>query len=460
MLEYMFVMSREAKVEVGVSEMMLEEQQLPNLHTRPNKKLPEPNKKNHKLQYQPHPTGPQMETHQPQSLSPYHKRTHKTTQDRSTHPPSCKLAKCPSPQTSKTLLLPNHASRPPPERLQHKNTPRLIQDLQHTTITPTSTFASLDITNMYSNIPIIQTKHILEIILHLNHTDSKIKTELLDWFETITQQNYFRHNDKTITQSDGLAMGAPSSSIIAEIFLQHIEHTHLPHLTRQHRLVNYARYVDEILLIYDSQHTDLQSILHDFNSLHQNLHFTGETECNNAINYLDITIHKTPSKINISVYRKPTFTDTIIPYTSNHPTQHKFVAVSFLYNRLNTYQLQPAEYQQEENTIHNILHNNSFPILPQKTNPQITPHLQRITTTQSWATLTYTGKETTYIAKLFRHTNIKIAYRTNNNLLCLLTPNQQPLDTFTRSGVYRLSCPDCSKAYIGQTDHKLIQNQI
>jgi hypothetical protein len=69
--------------------------------------------------------------------------------------------------------------------------------------------------------------------------------------------------------------------------------------------VNYARYVDDILLIYDSQHTDLQSILHNFNSLHQNLHFTGETEHNNAINYLDITIHKTPSNINISVYRKP-----------------------------------------------------------------------------------------------------------------------------------------------------------
>jgi hypothetical protein len=158
-------------------------------------------------------------------------------------------------------------------------------------------------------------------------------------------------------------MGAPSSSIISEIFLQHIEHTHLPHLTRKHRLVNYARYVDDIFLIYDSQHTDLHSILHDFNSLHQNLHFTEETEHNNAISYLDVTVHKTPSNIKISVHRKPTFTDTIIPYSSNHPTQHKYAAVSFLYNRLNTYQLQPAEYRQEENTIHNILHNNSFPIL-------------------------------------------------------------------------------------------------
>jgi hypothetical protein len=169
-------------------------------------------------------------------------------------------------------------------------------------------------------------------------------------------------------------MGAPSSSIITEIFLQHIEHTQLPHLTQKHRLVNYARYVDDIILIYDSQHTDLHSILHEFNSLQQNLHFTREIEQNNTINYLDIKIHKTQSNMKISVYRKPTVTDTIIPYTSNYPTQHKLAAVRFLYNRLNTYQLQPAEFQQEENIIHNILHNNSFPILPPKSTPQIPPH--------------------------------------------------------------------------------------
>jgi hypothetical protein len=133
-------------------------------------------------------------------------------------------------------------------------------------------------------------------------------------------------------------MCAPSSSFISEIFLKQIEHTHLSHLTQKHKIVNYVQYVDDIL-IYDSQHIDLHSILHDFNSLHQILHFTGEIEQNNSINYLDITIHKTPSNVKISVYRKPIFTYTIIPYTSNHPTQHKHTAVRFLYNRLNTYQL-------------------------------------------------------------------------------------------------------------------------
>jgi hypothetical protein len=63
----------------------------------------------------------------------------------------------------------------------------------------------------------------------------------------------------------------------------------------------------------------------------------------------------------------------------------------------------------------------------------------------------YTGKQTTLITKLLRQTNIRIAQCTTNNLLHHLTPNPQPLDPFTRSGVYRPSCPDCRKAYIGQT---------
>jgi len=121
---------------------------------------------------------------------------------------------------------------------------------------------------MYSNIPITQTKQILDNMLAFNLANSHIRSKLLDWYEVITRQNYFQHNDKTITQPDGLAMGAPSSTIISEIFLQHLEHTHLPHLAQKHKLVNYFRYVDDILLIYDSQHTRIHSLLHDLNSIH------------------------------------------------------------------------------------------------------------------------------------------------------------------------------------------------
>jgi hypothetical protein len=195
-------------------------------------------------------------------------------------------------------------------------------------------------------------------------TDHNISSEILICYEVIMKQNYFAHGDRTITQTDGLAMGAPSSGIISEIFLQHFEHSHLPILAHKHKLVNYFCYVDDVLLIYDALHTDIHTILSDFNLFHPNLQFTKETEHDKKLNYLDITIHKTPTSVNIGVFRKPTITDTMIPYTSNHLPQHKYAAIRFLYNRLNSYQLHETEYQWEENIIQNFLHNNSFPLPP------------------------------------------------------------------------------------------------
>jgi hypothetical protein len=117
--------------------------------------------------------------------------------------------------------------------------------------------------------------------------------------------------------------------------------------------------VDNILLIIDSNHSNIQKILDDFNSLHPKLQFTAETEKDHTWNFLDISIHRIPTNMRTTIFRKLTFTDTFIPFTSNHPAHHKYATVKFLYNRLDTYSLQQEEYLQELNVIHNILHNNS-----------------------------------------------------------------------------------------------------
>jgi hypothetical protein len=70
------------------------------------------------------------------------------------------------------------------------------------------------------------------------------------WYDVIIGQNYFANNKDIVTQYDGLAMGAPSSGLIAETFLQNTEHLHLAHLTERHGSINYWRYVDDILLIF------------------------------------------------------------------------------------------------------------------------------------------------------------------------------------------------------------------
>jgi len=130
------------------------------------------------------------------------------------------------------------------------------------------------------------------------------------------------------------------------------------------------------LIIYDSSHTDINSIQNDFNTIHPNIKFTAETESNNQINFLDITIHRTPTNWKISIYRKPSFTDTIIPYFSNHPVHHKYAAVRLLHNRLNTCHLEKDEYNEEVNIIRNIMANNRFPFHtnhPPMDTPRISP---------------------------------------------------------------------------------------
>ena len=134
-------------------------------------------------------------------------------------------------------------------------------------------------------------------------------------------------------------MGAPSSDIISGIFLQNMEHTHLTQLAQKHNIINYCMYVDNILLIFDSNQSTIQMIQNDFINIHPKSQFTSGTERDHTLNYLDIPIHRDPTGIRTTIYRKPTFTEIIIPHTTNHPEHHKHAAVRFLFNRLHSYNL-------------------------------------------------------------------------------------------------------------------------
>jgi hypothetical protein len=128
---------------------------------------------------------------------------------------------------------------PLPYSFNIKNTKDLLLNLKDTPILPHFTLAPLDITNMYSNIPLTETRKILTDIMKNNLLASQTQHELLNWYDVITKQNYFINNKDIIIQNDGLAMGAPPSRIIAEIFLQHAENLYLAHITQKHNIINY-----------------------------------------------------------------------------------------------------------------------------------------------------------------------------------------------------------------------------
>ena len=114
-----------------------------------------------------------------------------------------------------------HRLAPLPNAFNIKNTQHLLQSIKDTPLNPNNHLASLDITNLYSNIPVMETKSILKNIMEHEQVTPQTQLELLACYDVITKQNYFAHNKEIIVQQDGLAMGAPSSGLIAEIFLQH-----------------------------------------------------------------------------------------------------------------------------------------------------------------------------------------------------------------------------------------------
>jgi hypothetical protein len=145
-----------------------------------------------------------------------------------------------------------------------------------------------------------------------------------------------------------------------------------------------------------------------------------------------------------------------MPNDSCHPREHKTAAIRYFCDRMKTYKLTPESRQKEENTVQQILVNNNYDVSTlnkfSKEKKQ-----KRDTQKEKWAKFTYVGKETRFITKLFKNTNVKVRFATINTIeRRLATKLGTDQNKYDKSGIYQLSCPNCKKKYTGQT----LQGQI
>ena len=136
--------------------------------------------------------------------------------------------------------------------------------------------ASFDITNMYTNIPTHELTDIIKFLFKQNSIDPTTQTELNEICNTILTQNYFRFSNIQCSQKQGLVMGAPSSSILPQVYLHFLENTQIYNILIQHQIIGYFRYVDDILIVYSDENTDIHKVLDLFNNISPTLTFTIE----------------------------------------------------------------------------------------------------------------------------------------------------------------------------------------
>ena len=148
---------------------------------------------------------------------------------------------------------------------------------------------------------------------------------------------------------------------------------------------------------------------------------------------------KNNESLEFKIYRKPTATGTIIPSDSSHPIERKHSAIRYLLNRLHSYPVSDTYKLVQCDIIRHILRVNQYcpsivnkipshiptPPLPQPAH-YMTQHTLQQQTPYRFATFTYMGKETRFITKLFKQTNVRTAYRTRNTIEKLLRHRHNP----------------------------------
>jgi hypothetical protein len=115
----------------------------------------------------------------------------------------------------------------------------LINDLQSIHINKDTRICSFDISNMYTSIPTNNIINIVRTILKHQNTQQNTINEIINIINTILSHNYFQFDNAYYRQDEGLAMGAPSSAILAEIYLQYIESDYIYDILRKHKIIGY-----------------------------------------------------------------------------------------------------------------------------------------------------------------------------------------------------------------------------
>ena len=255
-------------------------------------------------------------------------------------------------------------------------------------------------------------------------------------------------------------MGSPLSSTMTETYLQYFEELLVKHWLESKEIIFYRRYVDDIFMIFYQRKTNTDMINNHLNRTIPHLDFTHTTEKNNSITYLDLNIQSYLQHLSLSIYRKPTQTDTTIHYTSNHPDQHKMAAYKTYIYRMLTIPITKRAQRKEWDTICSIALNSGYPLnLIYHTRNRIA---QKITMQQHeththqkiWSTFTYSSPLIHKVTNLFKHTNINIAFRPTNTIFHRLQCHHSD-NKLQDSGIYQIQCNTCNKSYVGQSGRSI-----
>lgn len=221
--------------------------------------------------------------------------------------------------------------------------------------------ASLDIENLFTNVPVEQT---IDIILNFVYSNKSIppppiKPPILKKLlhACTTKVPSYDHNGNIYTQTNGVSMGNPLGPCFANYYMSHVENTIF---IQVHKPKIYVRYVDDIFILANNiKEIDTLMTTFEKNSV---LNFTYELSQKNNLPFLDVLVEYSNNTFITSLYKKPTSKNSChLNFKSECPLRYKIAVIKNFLERAHQNSSSRLLFLKELNNVKQTLINNGFP---------------------------------------------------------------------------------------------------
>jgi len=181
-----------------------------------------------------------------------------------------------------------------------KNSRHLADFMKDFTIDDDDSFVTHDVLALFTNTPIPETlnyiRHKLENDVTLCNRTNLNKDDIMELLELTCSTTYSNFDGTTMQQKFGTAMGSPVSALIANFYMEKLEHKALQTAAADCRPKIWKRYVDDVLDVI-KKHT-VKNFTDDLNSIDYNnsIKFAYEEETNGVTRFLDLLINRQQDK--------------------------------------------------------------------------------------------------------------------------------------------------------------------
>ena len=335
-----------------------------------------------------------------------------------------------------------------------QNTMHFMEELREEEITEEDIMVNFDVKSMFTSIP---RKDALEAIREIIDADEDFMSRTgmttdtsLELTKLCTITNFqFRADHYEL--SDGLAMGAPSSPAIANLYMGKLEEKAISTFDGPKPRF-WRRYVDDVFAIL--KRSVLIKFLAHLNTQHPAIRFTVETESEKELPFLDLNVRRSDNILSTDVYRKPTHTGRYLDFRSNHPESAKRSVVRSLADRQQY--ITGGDYEKakrEAERVQGELASNGYP--RSFVEQCIRRQPRRPAAEQEWCTtasLPYVPGVSEAIRRILAPLNIRTVSRPSPIKWMLMKGAKDKIPPAKDPGViYAIGCTECNKVYIGET---------